>query len=40
MKKPVIGMAFPKADYTSALEKAGAEVRELKPATDRLPEAL
>jgi putative glutamine amidotransferase len=33
-------MAFPKADYTAALERAGAEVRELKPATDRLPDAL
>ena len=40
MKKPVIGMAFAKADYTAALEQAGAEVRELKPATDTLPDAL
>ena len=40
MKKPVIGVAFAKADYTAALEKAGAEVRELRPGTDRLPDAL
>jgi putative glutamine amidotransferase len=40
MKKPVIGVAFARADYLAALEKAGAEVRELKPATDRLPDAL
>ena len=33
-------MAFPKADYRAALEKAGAEVRELTPATDRLPDAI
>ena len=40
MKKPVIGVAFTKADYTAALEKAGAEVRELKPGADQLPGAL
>src|SRR5687768_158609 len=40
MKKPVIGVAFARADYTAALEKAGAEVRELRPGTDKLPEAL
>jgi len=40
MKKPVIGVAFAKADYRAALEKAGAEVRELKPDGDRLPDAL
>lgn len=40
MKKPVIGVAFPKPDYIAALEKAGAEVRELSPDTDPLPAAL
>ena len=40
MKKPVIGMAFPKPDYKAALEKAGAEVRELSPDTDLLPGSL
>ena len=39
-KKVVIGVAWPKADYVSALEQAGAEVRELTPARDRLPAAL
>ena len=40
MNRPVIGVAFPKPDYKAALEKAGAEVRELQPAIDRLPDAL
>lgn len=40
MKRPVIGVAFPKADYRAALEQAGAEMRELKPASDPLPHAL
>ena len=40
MRKPVIGVAFTKADYTAALEQAGAEVRELSPETDHLPAAL
>lgn len=40
MKKPVIGVAFAREDYTAALEQAGAEVRELSPAADRLPESL
>lgn len=40
MKKPVIGVAFAKPDYTSALEKAGAEVRELAPESHPLPAAL
>ena len=39
-KKVVIGVAWPKADYVSALQQAGAEVRELTPAKDRLPDAL
>src|SRR5215208_1368613 len=33
-------MAFPKADYKAALEKAGAEVRELNPDNDLLPGSL
>jgi putative glutamine amidotransferase len=40
MKKPVIGVAFTKDDYTAALEKAGAEVRELTPDRDPLPASL
>ena len=39
-RKVVIGVAWPKADYVSALEQAGAEVRELTPARDQLPTAL
>lgn len=38
--KVVIGVAWPRADYVSALEQAGAQVRELSPAHDRLPAAL
>jgi putative glutamine amidotransferase len=40
MFKPVIGVAFAKPDYVAALEKAGAEVRELIPSTAPLPESL
>jgi putative glutamine amidotransferase len=40
MKRPVIGVAFARADYLSALGEAGAEVRELSPERDALPEAL
>ncbi len=38
--KPVIGVAWPKADYVSSLERAGAEVRVLTPERDALPGAL
>jgi putative glutamine amidotransferase len=38
--RPVIGVAWPKSDYVSSLEQAGAEVRPLDPDRDRLPEAL
>src|SRR5262245_56359115 len=38
-RAPVIASAWLKPDYRAALERAGAEVRELTPA-DRLPEAL
>lgn len=40
MKKPVIGVAFARADYTAALEQAGAEVRRLLPDVDPVPAAL
>jgi len=40
MKRPVIGVAFARPDYTAALENAGAEVRELSPATGPAREAL
>ena len=40
MKKPVIGVAFARADYTAALEQAGAEVRDMTPGTDPIPAAL
>lgn len=40
MRKPVIGVAFPRPDYKAALEQAGAEVRELAPGRDPVPEAL
>lgn len=40
MTKPVIGVAFSRPDYTAALEKAGAEVRELSPTTSPLPDSL
>lgn len=38
--KPVIGVAWPKADYISSLERAGADVRVLTPQQDPLPRAL
>ncbi|MFI5179722.1 MAG: gamma-glutamyl-gamma-aminobutyrate hydrolase family protein [Vicinamibacterales bacterium] len=38
--RPVIGIAWPKADYVASLERAGAIVRELDPAADALPYAL
>jgi putative glutamine amidotransferase len=40
MSRPVIGVAWPQADYVAALEQAGAQVRELTPATDPMPGAL
>lgn len=40
MKSPVIGVAWPKADYIASLEKAGAEVKVLEPERDALPGAL
>lgn len=38
--QPVIGVAWPKADYVASLERAGARVRVLDAAHDPLPEAL
>jgi len=38
--RPVIAVAWPKADYLTSLERAGASVRELNPDTDALPAAL
>jgi putative glutamine amidotransferase len=38
--KPVIGVAWPKADYLTSLEQAGAHVRVLDAAHDALPDAL
>jgi len=38
--RPVIGIAWPKRDYEAALERAGAEIKELRPERDRLPDAL
>jgi putative glutamine amidotransferase len=38
--RPVIGVAWPRRDYEAALDRAGAEIRELKPERDRLPDAL
>jgi putative glutamine amidotransferase len=38
--KPIIGVAWPKADYVASLERAGADVRQLRPDTDALPAAL
>jgi putative glutamine amidotransferase len=38
--RPVIGVAWPQRDYVEALTHAGAEIRELTPANDRLPGAL
>jgi putative glutamine amidotransferase len=37
---PTIAIAFPKPDYLSALRRAGAEVHELAPERDPLPQAL
>ncbi len=37
---PVIGVAFPKDDYVTSLERAGARVRILDAAKDLLPGAL
>ena len=37
---PVIAVAWPKADYIRSLERAGALVRTLDPAIDRLPDAI
>jgi putative glutamine amidotransferase len=38
--RPIIGVAWPKADYTASLERAGAAIRHLRPETDGLPDAL
>lgn len=38
--KPVIGIAWPKPDYITSLEQAGATVRVLDAARDVLPDAL
>ncbi len=38
--RPIIGIAWPRKDYLSSLEKAGAEIRVLTPETDPLPSAL
>ena len=38
--RPVIGVAWPRRDYVAALERAGATLRELRPETDPLPDAL
>lgn len=38
--RPVIGVAWPKEDYVTSLERAGAIVRELKPDIDAMPAAL
>ncbi|HUL73982.1 MAG TPA: gamma-glutamyl-gamma-aminobutyrate hydrolase family protein [Vicinamibacterales bacterium] len=40
MDRPVIGVAWPKTDYVTSLERAGAEIRVLTPAGDPLPGAL
>jgi putative glutamine amidotransferase len=40
MPRPVIGVAFPRPDYLTALERAGADVRVLSPDYDGLPAAL
>jgi len=37
---PVIGVAWPKPDYVTSLEQAGARVHVLDAATDTLPDAL
>ena len=38
--RPVIGIAWPRKDYVSSLERAGAEIRVLTPENDPLPRAL
>lgn len=38
--QPVIGVAWPKPDYVTSLERAGARVRVLDATRDRLPDAL
>jgi putative glutamine amidotransferase len=38
--KPIIAVAWPKADYVASLEQAGAVARRLDPQTDTLPGAL
>jgi putative glutamine amidotransferase len=40
MNKPVIAVAWSTHDYIDALERAGAQVRELTPESDPLPAAL
>src|SRR6187397_1806088 len=40
MEKPVIAVPWPRPDYVSALERAGAQVRVLNPDADPLPAAL
>ncbi len=40
LETPVIGVAWPKADYVASLEHAGARVRVLDPDRDPLPSAL
>ncbi len=37
---PLIGVAWPRPDYLTSLEQAGARVRVLDAATDQLPDAL
>jgi putative glutamine amidotransferase len=39
-KRPIIGVAWPKADYVASLEQAGAEVRELRPGRDDVSTTL
>lgn len=39
-RAPVIAIAWPKADYLAALQRAGAAPRALDPAADALPAAL
>ena len=40
MPPPVIGVAWLRADYRAALERAGATIRELDPGRDALPAAV
>ncbi len=40
MRNPVIGIAWPKSDYVTSVERAGAEVRVLDPHAHPLPAAL